>query len=31
MHWPWETLLTLPADVYDVLVEELNRQSKSDE
>jgi len=26
MHWTYDELLACPADVYEVLVEELNRE-----
>jgi hypothetical protein len=28
MHWTYDDLLHLPSDVYDVLVDELNRDAK---
>lgn len=30
MHWTYDELLDLPADVYAVLVEELNREATTD-
>jgi hypothetical protein len=29
MHWTLDDVLSLPPDVYDVLVEELNKEAKS--
>jgi hypothetical protein len=29
MHWTYDELLDLPADIYAVLVEEINREAAS--
>lgn len=29
MHWTYDDVADLPRDVYDVLVEELNKEPKS--
>ena len=28
MHWSYDDLLALPQEVYDILVEELNKDAK---
>lgn len=28
MHWTYDELLSLPVDVYDVLVEEVNKMAQ---
>lgn len=28
MHWSYRDLMALPADVYDVLIEELGKEQK---